>query len=79
MALFCANVNSSRIRLLGRWNSWAMLRYLHMQANSVMAGFASKMLTGGTADAFSADGPPLREPEPPDAPPVLLPHPDPDI
>ena len=29
MALFCGGVESSRIRLLGRWKSWTMLRYLH--------------------------------------------------
>ena len=29
MALFCGGVDSSRIRLLGRWQSWTMLRYLH--------------------------------------------------
>ena len=77
MALFCANVDSSRIRLLGRWNSWAMLRYLHMQANSIMSGFASKMLSSGTFSKLAADPPPDREPEAPDAPPVLLPTPDP--
>ena len=29
MALFCGGVDSNRIRLLGRWQSWTMLRYLH--------------------------------------------------
>lgn len=32
MALFCGGVDSSRIRLLGRWQSWMMLHYLHLQA-----------------------------------------------
>ena len=31
MALFCRGVERSRIRLLGRWQSWTMLRYLHLQ------------------------------------------------
>ena len=75
MALFCAGVDSSRIRLLGRWNSWAMLRYLHLQANSVMSGFASKMLSGGTYDRLASDPPPDRDPEPPDAPPIIVPAP----
>ena len=30
MALFCGGVDSSRIGLLGRWQSWTMLRYLHL-------------------------------------------------
>ena len=29
MAMFCGGVDSSPIRLLGRWQSWTMLRYLH--------------------------------------------------
>ena len=29
MALFCGGVDSSCIRLLDRWQSWTMLRYLH--------------------------------------------------
>ena len=32
MALLCGGVDSSRIRLLGRWQSWTMLRYLHLQS-----------------------------------------------
>ena len=32
MALFCGGVESSCIRLLGRWKSWTMLRYLHLQS-----------------------------------------------
>ena len=32
MALFCGGVDSSPIRLLGRWQSWTMLRYLHLQS-----------------------------------------------
>ena len=29
ITLFCGGVDSIRIRLLGRWQSWTMLRYLH--------------------------------------------------
>ena len=32
MALFCGGVDSSHIRLLGRLQSWTMLRYLHFQS-----------------------------------------------
>ena len=32
MGLFCGGVGSSCIRLLGRWQSWTMLRYLQLQS-----------------------------------------------
>lgn len=47
MALLCANVDTDRIRLLGRWRSDEMLRYLHVQAEPLMRNFSSLMLTGG--------------------------------
>jgi hypothetical protein len=47
MALVCANVDADRIRLLGRWKSDEMLRYLHVQAEPVMRHFSSPMLAGG--------------------------------
>jgi hypothetical protein len=48
MALLCAHVDSDTIRLVGRWRSDEMLRYLHVQAQPVMHNFASKMLSGGS-------------------------------
>jgi len=47
MALLCANVDTDRIRLLGRWRSDEMLRYLHVQAVPVVAPIASAMLRNG--------------------------------
>ena len=47
MALLCARVDDLTIRLLGRWNSDAMCRYLHVQAEPVMRGLAALMLKGG--------------------------------
>jgi len=47
MALLCANVDTDRIRLLGRWQSDEMLRYLHVQAVPVVAPIASAMLRNG--------------------------------
>lgn len=47
MALFNSDVDSDTIRLLGRWQSDAMLRYLHLQAQPAMQGFARRMLDGG--------------------------------
>ena len=46
-ALLWDMVDSDRIRLLGRWQSDEMLRYLHLQAQPVMQDFASRMLSGG--------------------------------
>ena len=47
MALLCANVDHDRIKLVGRWRSDAMLRYLHVQAAPVMKHFARAMITDG--------------------------------
>ena len=46
-ALLCGGVDTDVIRLLGRWRSDEMLRYLHTQANPLLRTFASQMLTGG--------------------------------
>ena len=48
MALLCAHVDSDIIRLIGRWRSDEMLRYLHVQAEPVMRNYARLMLSGGT-------------------------------
>ena len=46
-ALLCGGVDTDVIRLLGRWRSDEMLRYLHTQANPLLRTFAPQMLTGG--------------------------------
>jgi hypothetical protein len=47
MALLCAQVDSDTIKLLGRWRSDEMLRYLTIQAQPVMRHFSQRMLQGG--------------------------------
>ena len=47
MALLRAKVDTTEIRLMGRWKSWAMLQYLHRSALTT-TDFAERMLTGGT-------------------------------
>lgn len=47
MALLCAGVDPNRIRLLGRWRSDEMLRYLHVQAFPIVATLAAQMLQHG--------------------------------
>ena len=46
-ALLCGGVDTDVIRLLGRWRSDEMLRYLHTQANPLLRTFAHQMLSGG--------------------------------
>ena len=46
MALLRANVDPVTIRMIGRWKSWTMIRYLHRSATSTTS-FAEQMLTGG--------------------------------
>jgi hypothetical protein len=47
MALLCAAVDTDKIRLLGRWKSDEMLRYLHVQAFPIVAPLASQMFRHG--------------------------------
>lgn len=46
-ALLLARVDTDIIRLIGRWRSDEMLRYLHCQAAPLMSEYARKMLAGG--------------------------------
>jgi hypothetical protein len=48
MALLCGQIDFDHIRMLGRWHSDAMMRYLHMQARAVVGGYAAKMFNNGT-------------------------------
>ena len=47
-ALLCGGVDTDVIRLLGRWRSDEMPRYLHTQAGPVLCDFSKKMLAGGS-------------------------------
>ena len=66
MALFCGGVDSSRIHLLGRWQSWTMLRYLHLYSQAAMRGLSAAMLQGGKIDMPHQFSLPSIFPEPPD-------------
>ena len=48
MALLCGNVDSDIIKLLGRWHSDQMMRYLHAQALPITQRFAELMYNHGT-------------------------------
>ena len=45
MALLCSGIDTDIIRLIGRWRSDEMLRYLHLQAEPLMRGFSKRMVT----------------------------------
>ena len=65
MALLCAGIDGDRIRLIGRWRSDEMYRYLHVQAQPVMNGIAAAMLRGGTFSFTPGEAPTLPTPAPP--------------
>ena len=48
MALLCAGIDRNRIKLVGRWRSEELYRYLHVQAQPVMTGLAASMIRGGS-------------------------------
>ena len=47
MALLLSNVDTDKIKLLGRWRSDAMMRYLHTTARPLVQGFAANMVSNG--------------------------------
>ena len=47
MALLCAGVGADRLRMVGRWRSDEMYRYLHVQSPQVITGLSAAMLRGG--------------------------------
>ena len=48
MAMLCAGIDRDRMRLLGRWRSDELFRYLHVQAQPVVTGIAAAMVRGGS-------------------------------
>jgi hypothetical protein len=48
MALLHGKVNPSNIRMMGRWHSDAMMRYLHVQAQPILGNYATCMFNEGT-------------------------------
>ena len=53
MALLCGHVDSDIIKLVGRWRSDEMLRYLHLQAYQLMMHLAPSMVRGGQFQMLS--------------------------
>jgi hypothetical protein len=59
MALLCGNVDQDLIKLLGRWRSDAMMRYLFVQAEPIMKKFASAMFNNGAYSFLPGDTVPI--------------------
>jgi hypothetical protein len=55
MALLCGRIDHDTIRMLGRWHSDAMMRYLHLQAKPLMRQFAPAMFNHGTYSFLPSD------------------------
>ena len=47
MALLCAGIDADIIKLVGRWRSDAMFRYLHAQALPIVRQLAKSMVNHG--------------------------------
>jgi hypothetical protein len=54
MAMFAGDIDMNNICLMGRWNSDAMMRYLHGQAQPIVGQFAARMFNDG-AFTFQPD------------------------
>jgi hypothetical protein len=68
MAMLCGQVDSDVIRLIGRWRSDAMFRYLHAHVLPLISHLAPTMLQHGTFSIMpNADLPPT-------VPPLLAAH-----
>jgi hypothetical protein len=48
MAMMCIKIDLNTIRMMGRWHSDAMMRYLHVQAQPIIERYAAKMFNNGT-------------------------------
>jgi hypothetical protein len=63
MALLCADIDTDRIRLLGRWRSDEMLRYLHVQAFPLVQHLAPLMLQHGAFSFLPSTPAPILSPQ----------------
>jgi hypothetical protein len=61
MALLCGKVDFDLFRILGRWHSDAMTRYLHMQAQPVTQNFAATMYNHGTYEFLPDEMVPIND------------------
>ena len=60
MALLCGRCSADQIKLIGRWHSDAMMRYLHQEAQPVLQQLAKKMFNNGSYTFLTTDSVPSR-------------------
>jgi hypothetical protein len=48
MVLLHGLIEMNNIRMMGRWNSDAMMQYMNVQVQSVMGDYAARMFNQGT-------------------------------
>jgi hypothetical protein len=48
MALLHGKVDLSNIRIMGRWHSDAIMRYLHVHTHPILGKYAARMFNEGT-------------------------------
>jgi hypothetical protein len=48
MAFLHGRVDLNNIRMMVRWNSDTMMRYLHVQAKPILGNYANRMFNKGT-------------------------------
>jgi hypothetical protein len=59
MALLCGRIDHNTIRMLGRWHSDAMMRYLHFQAKPLVKQFTPAMFNKGSYSFLPSDTVPI--------------------
>jgi hypothetical protein len=59
MALRKGKIDHNTIRMLGRWHSDAMMRYLHLQSKPIMREFVATMNNRGAYTFLPDETPPL--------------------
>jgi len=59
MALLCGKINFDTIKMLGRWHSDSMIRYLHVQAQPITQQLSVKMFNNGTYSFLPDDTVPI--------------------
>ena len=60
MALLCGRIDKDTIKLLGRWHSDAMMRYLHQEAQPIYQRLSKTMFNNGTYSFNATDTVPIR-------------------
>jgi hypothetical protein len=48
MEMMCRKIDMNNIRMMGRWHSDAMMRYLHVQAQPIIERYTENMFNNGT-------------------------------